>query len=199
VDDVRTFSEPVPLQEIIHEPIGTYFTHPTFVKDGTLSDDLQRRAPAPLGKKPPLNLAGLAEDAYYLESHQNLKIILPRHNALSNKFAAWLKTEGYSNILQEDGYIDVAFEKHGKTYRAELKICYGAGSTKSIREALGQLLEYNHYPGRQSADRWVILLDQRATIDDIEYIRRLKTMHNLPLSLGWRSGLEFVFADGLGL
>jgi hypothetical protein len=199
VDDVRPFAEHIPLEEFVHGSIGMYFTNPTFMKAGSLPDDMKRPASHSADKASSLNLAGLAEDAYYREIPRNLTLILPRHNALSNAFASWLNSERYSNIRQESGYVDVVFEGQGKSYRAELKICYGVGSTKAIREALGQLFEYNYYPGRGEVDHWVILLDQRATTGDIEYIRRLKAKHNLPLSLGWRSGLGFMFADGLGL
>jgi len=141
--------------------------------------------------------AALAEDGYFRESSQNLYFILQRHNILSNDFAAWLKKSGYSNIIQEQNYVDIVFERDGRSYRAELKICYGIGSTKAIREALGQLLEYNYYPSRVQANYWVIVLDEKPKTSDIKYLRTLKNSLNLPLSLSWRERKGFASPDDL--
>jgi hypothetical protein len=146
-----------------------------------------------------LRPAALAEDGYFRVSPQKFSFILREHNKLSNDFAAWLEAEGYLHIKQEQDFIDVVFDEEGISYRAELKVCSGVGSTKVIREAIGQLLEYNFYPGREQADRWVIILDRRATNSDIEYVLTLKESLGLPLCLGWREKRTFVFADGLEL
>jgi hypothetical protein len=146
-----------------------------------------------------LRPAALAEDGYYRETPQKLSFVLREHNKLSNEFAAWLEAIGYFDIKQEENYVDVVFKDEELSYRAELKVCSGVGSTKAIREALGQLLEYNFYPGREQADRWVIILDRRVTDDDVEYIGILKEALDLPLCLGWRERGSFIFADGLEL
>lgn len=146
-----------------------------------------------------LRPAALAVDGYFRETPQKLNFVLRQHNKLSNDFAAWLEAAGYSNIKQEENYVDVVFNDGEISYRAELKVCSGVGSTKAIREALGQLLEYNFYPGREQADLWVIILDSRATDGDVEYVGTLKESLDLPLCLGWREKGSFVFADGLEL
>ena len=95
--------------------------------------------------------------------------------------------------------MDVQFRRGSKKYCAELKVVQTAGSTSAIREALGQLLEYNYYPGRESAECWVILLDQPPAKKDIEYVGVLREKPGLPLSLGWQTRSIFRFAEGLGL
>jgi hypothetical protein len=199
VDSVHPLAEYIPVHEITNTALGMYFARPTFIPSVQLSDIPHRPVPSSRGKPFAQNIAALAEDAYCRESTQNLRLIIRRHNRLSNAFAFWLKHAGFSKILQEQDYVDIVFEQGDKVYRAELKICYGVGSTKAIREALGQLLEYNFYPGRATANQWAIVLDEKATTDDVEYIRHLKDKINLPLSLGWQEGQDFVFADGLEL
>jgi hypothetical protein len=125
------------------------------------------------------------------------KRIIPRHNKLSNFFAKWLRNEGFVNVVQEENFIDVTFIRNNATFRAELKVCYGVGSTKAIREALGQLLEYNYYVGRNPADYWVIILDERVSDSDIEYVDRLKYHLGLPIFLGWKEGENFLFTENL--
>lgn len=199
VESVHPLAEYIPVHEVTKTTLGQYFARPTFIHDATLPNVPRRPAPSSQGKYFSQNIAALAEDAYFRESPQNLRRIIRRHNKLSNAFALWLKKAGYSKIQQEQNYVDVVFDNGNNVCRAELKICYGAGSTKAIREALGQLLEYNFYPGRKKANQWVIVLDEKATADDVAYIRRLKDKLKLPLSMGWRVDQDFVFAGGLEL
>jgi len=199
VEEVNHLADYVPLKESdIGRPLGLYFSRPTIIRDVKLPAVPRRPAPAK-GRSSKQDLAALAEDAYYRESTANRKLIFRRHNTLSNDFAKWLTRVGYTDVAQEQNYVDVVFQREGMTYRAELKICYGVGSTKAIREALGQLLEYNYYPSRTPVDCWVIVLDEKATEDDVSYVKTLKEVFNLPLSLGWREGEEFIFATELDL
>lgn len=198
VEKVHALAEYVPVSEFTKASLGLYFARPTFISDSNLPI-IPRRATSSPSKVITQNIAALAEDAYYRESPKNLFHIIPRHNKLSNAFALWLKKAGFANILQEQNHVDIVFGQGNNVYRAELKICYGTGSTKAIREALGQLLEYNFYPGRMKANKWVILLDTKPTPDDVVYLQQLKDELNLPLSLGWQADKEFFFADELEL
>ena len=118
--------------------------------------------------------APLAEDAYYRESTAKLKIIVPRHNALSNDFCKWLKKQHCVDAIQERQRVDVRFDLKNKKVLAELKVSYGVGTTKSIREALGQLLEYNYYPGRRAADAWLNFLDDEPSDQDRQFVELLR-------------------------
>jgi hypothetical protein len=86
------------------------------------------------------------EEAYPRASAGALKTITLRHNKLSNQFSNWLNNKLHIESIQEQNRINIRFEYDEKSVRAELKICYGLGTRRSIREVLGQILEYNYYP-----------------------------------------------------
>ncbi len=134
----------------------------------------------------------LAEDGYYRETTKALRLILKKHNELSNRFCLWLRNHG-TIPSQEKDRIDVFFRVGTRLFLAELKTCHGIGTTRSIREALGQLFEYNHYGNRTTANDWLIILDQTPSSKDREYVQRIRSSYNLPLNLGWNLGDEFRF------
>jgi len=193
VDQVEILSASgyVPLPDRIQDKsIGLRFTHPTFVpKIPTISEaksvTAEKRAHAKERTTP------LAEDGYYREIGARLRYIVPRHNTLSNQFSTWLKENEYTDVHQEVSGVDIEFTSGDNTCRAELKVCYGVGTTKAIREALGQLLEYNYYGTRQPAERWFIILDQQPSANDKRYVANLRTKLGLPLVLGWREEKDF--------
>jgi hypothetical protein len=143
----------------------------------------------------PDNLPGgaLVEDAYYCESPARLKFIVPRHKKLSNDFCKWLENEHKTKATQEQQRVDIRFSLRGAAMLAELKICFGVGTTRSIREALGQLLEYNHYPPRKVADYWLIVLDEEPSEADRRYILTLRDKRSMPLTIGWQTSEGFLF------
>lgn len=51
-----------------------------------------------------------------------------------------------------------------------------------IREAMGQLLEYSHYPGSPSVERMIVVGEGVLDQDGEEYLRRLKDRFNLPIA-----------------
>ena len=135
----------------------------------------------------------LGVDQYLRASPSQRKVILPRHRRLSNAFANWLEHHRYEKVPQEHGYIDLDFVEDGASCRAELKICHGVNTRQAIREAIGQLLEYNYHPhmNREPAEKWFLVLDRRPTKADIEYLGRLRNLMKFPLSLCWRSSNSF--------
>ncbi|HSZ89546.1 MAG TPA: hypothetical protein VK822_09245, partial [Acetobacteraceae bacterium] len=74
-----------------------------------------------------------------------------------------------------------------QSFMAELKICYDQNTRQAIRDALGQVLEYNHYPGRAPSEEWWIVLDQQPTPDDSAYIQQLREHYLVPLHLGYET------------
>jgi hypothetical protein len=133
----------------------------------------------------------LLEDVYPRATPASLKIITPRHKALCNKFISWLDSTGRTVLGREKDRVDVEFRDGKSLCRAELKVCYGMTTTAAIREAMGQLLEYNYYGWRTPADRWFIVLDSEPSNDDVKYVRTLGTKKLLPLFLCWKSGNDF--------
>ncbi len=133
----------------------------------------------------------LAEDEFYRESPARRLRIIPKHNRLSNSFKKWLGSRGILHVTQESSRIDVTFRTDRGTYLAELKVCDGIDARRGIREALGQLLEYNLYPGRTEADNWMVVLDVRPSTDDLEFWKRVSKRIRTRLYLAWRCGDGF--------
>jgi hypothetical protein len=136
-------------------------------------------------------LSPLLEDVYPRATPVTLKIITPRHKVLCNEFVSWLGNTGRTVLGREKNRVDVEFRDGKSLCRAELKVCYGMATTSAIREALGQLLEYNYYGWRTPADRWFIVLDSEPSKDDVNYVRTLGSKKLLPLFLCWKSGDYF--------
>jgi hypothetical protein len=136
----------------------------------------------------------LRTESYLRASPAAMKIIERRHNALSNDFASWLKASYGIASRRERGQIDVQFQRNGKEVLAELKICFACTARHAIREALGQLLEYNYYPSRKPTQEWLIVLDTLPEDSDKRYIALLRDSLRLPVYLGWREKAGFAFS-----
>lgn len=143
--------------------------------------------------------AQLVEQSYERYTPAALRMISRKHAALSNAFCKWLKSTFGICAKQESHQIDAAFRAAGEKYLAEFKIAYQGDTRRAIREALGQILEYNHYPPREKCDRWLLVLDEKPSYEDIAYIRTLTTRYPLPLNLGWNADAQFEFIDPLRL
>jgi hypothetical protein len=193
VGQVEVLEEYRPLPGTINgRRINSVFSRPTYVQS---FDDLLV-TPVRAFHQTQARQTPLAEDAYYRENARNLRVIIPRHNNLSNAFCDWLRTQGVQNPIQEQNQVDVWFETETSTYLAELKVCYGIGTTKAIRESLGQLLEYNFYRERTPAQKWLIVLDEQPSQHDKNYVGQLKQRFSFPLHLVWRSEDGFQLLDG---
>jgi hypothetical protein len=129
--------------------------------------------------------AFLNEAAYRRDTQASYKNVLKLHTALSNRFRAWLKHRFEVVGIQEKNQLDIHFTHDGTSYLVELKICYGGNSKAAIREALGQIIEYNHYPPRLQKQRWLLVLDSSPTVSDKEYIAVVRERYNLPLGMAW--------------
>jgi hypothetical protein len=195
VSKVESFSHYPSLNSIVgDQSVSHRFSRFTYLKSEFSTSFLRRSQGATLSESPTA-ASPLTEDAYYRESSAKLKIIVPRHNKLSNDFCKWLKKEHGVAATQEQERVDVRFSLNERTVLAELKICYGVGTTKSIREALGQLLEYNHYPYRVAASTWLIVLDEEPTETDRKFVELLRAHWSLPVTIGWIRGRGFLFDE----
>jgi hypothetical protein len=135
----------------------------------------------------------LLEEAYPRASPEALKIITPHHKKLSNSFCRWLKKHHRIEGIQEQNQTDIHFRCKTQNVLAELKVCYGLDTRHAVREAVGQLLEYNHYPRRFACDSWLIVLDTKPSVDDLTFIEALRHKLSLPLFLGWQIENRFSF------
>jgi hypothetical protein len=129
--------------------------------------------------------AECARDTFLRCTDAQIAEITPLHREMSFRFANWLGSRGYTRILQEQDGVDIRFWDGNNALMTELKICYGLNSRLAIREALGQIIEYNHFEGRVSNDSWWIVLDREPTRADRNYIEMIRTRYRMPLFLGW--------------
>ena len=80
----------------------------------------------------------------------------------------------------EDKYVDIkCTDTVGKKIFFELKTAQTVKS--AIREALGQLLEYNHYPNESNADKLIIVTKHEPEKEDIQYLTGLRMVYNIPV------------------
>lgn len=133
----------------------------------------------------------LSENSYMRKTRASQRNIDRLHSALSNRFRNWVQARFAARAIQEHKSVDVTFDCDGSTHLAELKICYGGNTRAAIREAMGQLLEYNHYPSRSEAQFWWLVLDHNPKNTDRDYIAVLRNRYALPITLAWPVANEF--------
>ncbi|MFQ5729203.1 MAG: hypothetical protein ACE5GN_02440, partial [Waddliaceae bacterium] len=129
----------------------------------------------------------LIENAYVRYTKPQRRVIRRTHNQLSNRFRRWLRNAGSKNVRAESKYVDVMCTHNKKSYLFELKSCYDQSVHHAIREALGQLLEYAYYPGRQTSDCLGIVVDAEPDPSDIAWFRTLERKA-VPIELYWLKG-----------
>lgn len=102
------------------------------------------------------------------------------HKELSEAMVDYLNANGYQNVKAEDNHVDIkCVAPSGETIFFELKT---AQSVKyAIREAIGQLLEYNHYPDTKRADKMIIVTKDEPEDDDIKYLTKLRAEYHIPV------------------
>lgn len=110
---------------------------------------------------------------------------------LVNRFMDWLDKKYGIQSYRESRSVDLRFEYNKATYGVEAKFSEGK-MRFPIRSALGQILEYNYFPGRIPKEQWIILLNRRPNKEERKWIESIKI--ELPISLCWESknGFEFL-------
>lgn len=103
-----------------------------------------------------------------------------QHNELSNSIVDYLKKNGYQNVKAENDHVDISCQDSlGTRILFELKT---AKTVKAaIREAIGQLLEYNHYPNHNKADKLIIVTAHEPEQEDMQYLMGLRTIYHIPM------------------
>lgn len=141
----------------------------------------------------------LLETCYPRYTPAARRLIRRKHVILSNCFMRWLASVHGIRAIQERKQLDATFQAGGKNFLVEFKIAYHGDTKRAIREALGQILEYNHYPPRQSHEHWLLILDAAPQKDDVIFLRFLRKKFLFPLSLGWQTDSAFDFDPPLSL
>ena len=68
---------------------------------------------------------------------------------------------------------------------------------RSIREALGQILEYAHYPNVNLAKKLFIIGPEQPDEKDKEYLHLLREKYNLPVWFRWYSFVDKKLYEGV--
>lgn len=139
----------------------------------------------------------LNETDYVRATEATLQLIMPVHRKLANRFYKWLMGRGCREVFLEDEGIDIQFRSAERSYMAELKVVNKTSPRMSIREALGQVFEYNYYQDNMPFDEWLIVLDRKPLLADKQYVRRLNEELDLPLNMGWQAREDFLFVRPL--
>ncbi len=108
----------------------------------------------------------------------------PVHNQMQNKILNLLKASGkYLSVKLESDFVDIkAITTNNEMHYYEIKTDI---AKLSIRQALGQILEYNHYPNNQRASELYIISQYDLTNEDKNYIQLLRSIYKLPVYYMW--------------
>jgi len=139
-----------------------------------------------------IRLRQLEESAYTRYTAESIRKIDRRHVRLCNAFTDWLVLNHGIKCNVERRNIDVTFRIGRRSALVEFKVAYNDDPKPAIREALGQILEYNHYPDRVTYDQWILVLDCKPAEADGIFLKTLRK-YGIPLSYGWQNkdGFEF--------
>ena len=107
----------------------------------------------------------------------------PKHVRLQNRLYERLcELNGSENVFYERDYVDlIVSEPNGDVY---FEIKTATSAKHCIRLALGQLLEYSHYPDNNRAARFVVVGDAPASEEDHAYLVHLRKTYHLPIYYG---------------
>lgn len=136
----------------------------------------------------------LTENSYFRSINNDIKLIQPLHNKLSNEFKKYLLSKQFYEVEQENCSLDMIAKKNSSTYMFELKIVNTPFVRHSIREALGQLLEYNYYPHRSKFDYLNIVLNRKPSDLEIDWCKKLN-QEVIKFELFWHSNNIFECAN----
>ncbi len=116
----------------------------------------------------------------------------PIYKRIQKAVAEILKDEYASICLKGDGKkgnrqrVDIIGKKMSteELHYFEIKTY---STKRSIREALGQILEYNHYPSESRARKLIVVGPEKPDKNDCEYLKTLRNTYNLPIWFRWYS------------
>lgn len=109
---------------------------------------------------------------------------IPKHNIMQNRIKTHLEETGtYAEVLLESENVDIkALTKLGEWHFFEIKT---SSPKKSIRQALGQILEYAHYSSHNKVKKLFIVGPDKMDVNEKQYIRQLRNLYNIPVWYLW--------------
>ncbi|MBR0931705.1 hypothetical protein JQ561_34275 [Bradyrhizobium diazoefficiens] len=115
----------------------------------------------------------------------------PRHVKLQNALYDHLCSRfGKNAVHYERDFIDLQLHRGRSITLFEIKIAPTAKSC--IRQAIGQLLEYDLYPDRKRNSRLIVVGDGQPTSNDFAYLEHLRGQFRIPIFYhrwNWDRGL----------
>lgn len=103
-----------------------------------------------------------------------------RHVQLQNRLYRKLRSQHGANAVRyEDGFVDLVVNDKGTITYIEVKMEQTA--KRCIRLALGQLLEYSHYPDKAEAHRLLVVGEAPPTDSDTIYLTHIRGLYGLPI------------------
>lgn len=120
-------------------------------------------------------------DRYYLDTLQDFIL---NEKPIIDKY---LSSHVESGIPLADKELDDKYVKALPGYKGYIETIQKAKKTgavkvkAAIREAMGQLLEYNHYPNNNKADKLIIVTAHEPEKEDMQYLLGLRTIYHIPV------------------
>jgi len=104
----------------------------------------------------------------------------PQHAILQNRLRNYLLNHyGKSAVRMEKNHVDMILKEAGKITFLEIKM---ESTVKNcIRLALGQIIEYAHYPNSKKADDLLVVGDATPTSDDEIYLQFMRDTYRIPI------------------
>lgn len=108
-----------------------------------------------------------------------------RHNQIQYLVCEALQSKYPESGIQDEykvsqgAQVDVVVEFLNAYWFYEIKITPNARA--AIREALGQLIEYTHWPSNNRAEKLIVVGEATATTQEIAYIDMLRKRYKIPL------------------
>jgi hypothetical protein len=107
-----------------------------------------------------------------------------RHNEMQNEIYDFLeknkKEYDYKYIRKEKNRVDIKAKTNKDAWHYfEIKT---DKPKESIRQALGQIIEYAYYPDVEKAEKLIIVADEEPNDDIIKYIKHIRNKFNLPIT-----------------
>ncbi|MGD0897917.1 MAG: hypothetical protein ABR915_08770 [Thermoguttaceae bacterium] len=108
-----------------------------------------------------------------------------RHNLLQQLLVTILKREFPGCPVEPErkvaggGRVDMAVETHDGVLFCEIKVAPHVRA--ALREAVGQLLEYSHWPTDCRAKKWWVLSEGLPSAEEVAYLQVVRGRYGLPI------------------
>lgn len=137
-------------------------------------------------------LVYLDTETFYRTTLGGTVAIDPVHKKIQNAVYDILKDQ-YVHLYLEDGQNEgiqrvdmkgILKDSLNEWHYFEVKT---SSARRSIREALGQILEYNHYPSTTRAQKMFIIGAEKPDEHDRKYMNKLRDEYHIPIWFRWYS------------